>query len=77
VRIRWEEPAKLAVREKFMKDQAAMAAINAAVDSLAEDPGPAAAFVRGGYRRLRAGDFRILYEIEDGTIVIVRVDRRA
>jgi mRNA-degrading endonuclease RelE of RelBE toxin-antitoxin system len=31
--------------------------------------------VRGGYRRLRMGDYRVLYEVEADVIAIVRVDK--
>jgi mRNA-degrading endonuclease RelE of RelBE toxin-antitoxin system len=30
---------------------------------------------RAGYRRLRVGAYRVLYEVEDDVITIVRVDR--
>ena len=58
-----------------MADQPGMRAVNAAVKALAEDSDPPEAFVRGSYRRLRVGPYRILYEIEDDLITIVRVDR--
>ena len=33
------------------------------------------AFVRGSYRRLRIGPYRVLYEVEEKLITIVRIDR--
>jgi mRNA-degrading endonuclease RelE of RelBE toxin-antitoxin system len=36
---------------------------------------PPGAFVRGSYRRLRVGEYRILYEIDGELIIVVRVDR--
>ena len=33
------------------------------------------AFVRGAYRRLRVGPYRVLYELEGNLIIIVRIDR--
>jgi mRNA interferase RelE/StbE len=50
-------------------------AVNQAVAALAENPEPPDAFVRGGYRRLRVGDYRVLYEAEEDVITIVRVDK--
>ncbi len=43
--------------------------------SLADDPAPPDAFVRGAYRRLRVGPYRVLYEVEGDLITIVRIDR--
>ena len=34
-----------------------------------------ALFVRGSYRRLRVGPYRVLYEVEGNLITIVRIDR--
>jgi ParE toxin of type II toxin-antitoxin system, parDE len=59
----------------FMTDQAGMMVINRAVEALADDPAPAGAFVRGDYRRLRVGSYRVLYEVEGNLITIVRIDR--
>jgi mRNA-degrading endonuclease RelE of RelBE toxin-antitoxin system len=50
-------------------------AVNQAVAALAENPEPPDAFVRGGYRWLRVGDYRVLYEAEEDVITIVRVDK--
>jgi mRNA interferase RelE/StbE len=58
-----------------MTDQAGMRAVNEAVAALADDPAPPGAFVRGGYRRLRVGSYRVLYEVEGDLITIHRVDR--
>ena len=52
-----------------------MMAINRPVEALAEDPAPLGAFIRGAYRRLRVGPYRVLYEVEGDLITIVRVDR--
>ena len=57
-----------------MADQAGMMAVNRAVEALA-DPAPPDAFVRGAYRRLRVGPYRVLYEVEGDLITIVRIDR--
>jgi len=58
-----------------MADQAGMRAINQAVAALAENPEPPDAFVRGSYRRLRVGAYRVLYEVESDMVMIVRVDK--
>jgi mRNA-degrading endonuclease RelE of RelBE toxin-antitoxin system len=52
-----------------------MMAVNGAVEGLADDPAPPGAFVRGAYRRLRVGPYRVLYEVEGDLITIVRIDR--
>jgi hypothetical protein len=45
-------------------------------DVLADQlPAPPGAFVRGAYRRLRVGPYRMLYEVEEDLITIVRIDR--
>ena len=52
-----------------------MMALNRAVEDLADDPAPPGAFLRGAYRRLRVGPYRVLYEVEVDLIIIVRIDR--
>jgi mRNA-degrading endonuclease RelE of RelBE toxin-antitoxin system len=52
-----------------------MRSISAAVAELAVDPDPREAFVRGDYRRLKVGRYRIKYVVEDDLITIERVDR--
>jgi hypothetical protein len=74
VRIFWSEIAQAAF-VRFMTDQAGMMAVNRAVAALADDPAPPGAFVRGVSRRLRAGPYRVLYEVEGALITIVRIDR--
>jgi mRNA interferase RelE/StbE len=74
VKIIWYEIARASLR-RFMADQAGVLAVNRAVAALAEDPAPSEAFIRGIYRRLRVGRYRILYEVRGDTIIIVRVDR--
>jgi mRNA-degrading endonuclease RelE of RelBE toxin-antitoxin system len=58
-----------------MADQAGMRAVNQAVAALAKDPEPPEVFVRGSYRRLRVGAYRVLYEVEGDVIIVVRVDK--
>ncbi len=74
MRIIWSEIAQ-ATFARFMADQAGMMAVNRAVQALADDPAPPGAFLRGAYRRLRGGSYRVLYEVEGDLITIVRVNR--
>ena len=74
MRIIWSEIAQ-ATFARFMVDQAGMMAVNRAVEDLADDPAPLGAFVRDAYRRLPVGAYRVLYEVEDNLITIVRIDR--
>lgn len=76
MKIVWRHAALTSAR-RFMADQAGMRDVNRAIASLAENPGPPDAFVRGSYRRLRAGIYRVLYEVEEDAVTIVRVDKAA
>ena len=49
--------------------------VNRAIAALAEDPETPDAFVRGSYRRLRVGTYRVLYEVAADVVTIVRVDK--
>jgi hypothetical protein len=57
-----------------MADQDGMYEICAAVSALAADPSPPEAFVRGDYRRLKVGPYRVMYVLEADLITIQRVD---
>ncbi|GAB3278290.1 hypothetical protein GCM10027589_04330 [Actinocorallia lasiicapitis] len=76
MKIVWTLEARAQMRG-YLHDQDAMHAIVAAVNGLAVDPAPPEAFVRGGYARLRVGDYRVQYEIDTelDLIAIMRVDR--
>jgi mRNA interferase RelE/StbE len=74
VRIVWRRDALVSAR-RFMSDQPGIRAVNQAVATLADNPEPPDAFVRGSYRRLRVGAYRVLYEVENDLVTIVRVDR--
>lgn len=74
MRIEWRHTAVVSAR-RFMDDQAGLRAVNAAVAALADDPAPPNAFIRGEYRRLRVGLYRVMYEVSDDVIIIIRVDR--
>jgi mRNA-degrading endonuclease RelE of RelBE toxin-antitoxin system len=58
-----------------MEDQNGMRTISAAVIQLAENPYPPEAFHRSDYHRLRAGQYRVVYIVEDDLITVERVDR--
>jgi mRNA-degrading endonuclease RelE of RelBE toxin-antitoxin system len=62
---------------RFMADQDGMQDINRAVAALADEPDPPEAFIRGSYRRLRVGAYRVLYSVEGDLISVIRVDRVA
>ena len=76
MKIVWRHAALTSAR-RFMADQAGMRDVNRAIASLTENPGPPDAFVRGSYRRLRVGSYRVLYEVQGDVVTIVRVDKVA
>jgi mRNA interferase RelE/StbE len=50
----------------FMKDDSSgVAALFDTVDQLADDPRPGTSFIRGEYARLRAGRYRVKYQIDE------------
>ena len=74
MKIEWSPTARVCAR-RYMDDQDGMRAIGAAVASLADEPDPPEAFVRGEYRRLRVGVYRIAYVVRDDMVTIDRVDK--
>ena len=72
--IVWRHAALTSAR-RFMADQAGTRQVNPAIAALAEDPEPPDAFVRGSYRRLRVGAYRVLNEVAADVVTIVRVDK--
>lgn len=74
MRIEWS-PAALASARRFISDQSGIRALNTAIAALADDPAPPEAFIRGGYRRLRVGAYRVMYDVDGDLITVKRVDR--
>jgi hypothetical protein len=74
VRIEWSPTARATTR-CYLGDQDGMRTIAVAVGALAADPSPPDAFIRGDYRRLKVGPYRVMYVVDDGILTIERVDR--
>lgn len=75
MRTEWRTAALKSAR-RYLADQDGMRAVNAAISALAADPDPPESFPYGGeYRRLRVGDYRVLYRVQGDVITIYRVDR--
>ena len=72
MKIEWSRHGQRTMR-RFMRDQEGMKAITVAVAGLALDPNPPEAFVRGEYRRLRVGPFRVKYIVEEDVITVDEV----
>lgn len=63
-----------AVRQLGKLDRAVQLRVRAAIDLLSEDPRPprATKLVGGdGEWRVRTGDFRIIYQIDDGVLLVL------
>jgi mRNA interferase RelE/StbE len=75
MRIRWSDTSKASARRFMRDDQDGLRAVGLAVAALADDPYPPDAFHRGEYHRLRVGDYRVLYFVDDDVITIDRVDK--
>ena len=73
MKIEWSPAARASAR-RYLHDQDGMHAIGAAVSAQAVDPNPPSALIRGDYRRLRVGAYRLMYVVEDDIITIERVN---
>lgn len=66
-----------ALRVLLKLDKPIRRRIQVAVDDLAHDPRPSGAVAlkgQDGTYRIRVGDYRVLYEIEDGELIVLVVD---
>lgn len=66
--------APSALRQLRKLDPQARRKVQAAIELLAEEPRPPAAKMlvnAGGAWRVRVGDYRVVYDIEDGRLVIL------
>ena len=66
--------APSALRQLRKLDPQARRKIQAAIELLADEPRPPAAKMlvnAGGAWRVRVGDFRVVYDIEDGRLVVL------
>ncbi|WP_415947350.1 type II toxin-antitoxin system RelE family toxin [Streptomyces sp. KLOTTS4A1] len=78
--IIWEPEAINAAVRFLQDDPQGLALLYEAIDGLEEEPRPAQSTPYGGaYRRLRAGDYRALYTIDDDVvrILVTHVGRNA
>jgi len=66
-----------ALRALVKLDKPVRRRLQAAIDKLADDPHPSGAIalqgVYGAYR-VRVGDYRVIYTVDDGRLVVVVVD---
>jgi mRNA interferase RelE/StbE len=73
-RIQWRPRA----RKAFLSlDKPVRCRVGEAVDALAADPRPAAAkMITGahGVLRIRIGDYRVLYTIDEGQLIVLVLD---
>ncbi|MFF7748837.1 type II toxin-antitoxin system RelE/ParE family toxin [Streptomyces sp. NPDC007971] len=71
-RITWEPEATNAAVRFLKDDPGGLAAVYEAVDALAEQPRPLNSTAYGpDIRRLRVGDYRVLYVIDDAVIRVL------
>ncbi|PSM44095.1 plasmid stabilization protein [Streptomyces dioscori] len=71
-RITWEPSATHAAVRFLKDDPAGLAAVYEAVDTLAKEPRPTGSTAYGpNIRRLRVGDYRVLYVIDEDVIRIL------
>ncbi len=66
--------APAALRQLRKLDPQARRKVQAAIELLAEEPRPPAAKMlvnSGGAWRVRIGDYRVVYDIEDGRLVVL------
>jgi len=70
VKIEWTPAARASAR-RYINDQDGMRAIGAAVTRLAENLYLPEAFHRGDYHRLRVGQYRVVYVVDDDALITI------
>ena len=76
--ILWEPAATNSAAGFLLDDAAALQAVFTVVDALAADPQPPTSAPFGpGRRRLRAGRYRVLYEVDEParSVIILHIGR--
>ncbi|MFD2081357.1 mRNA interferase RelE/StbE [Actinopolymorpha cephalotaxi] len=72
------EPAAVRALRRLRKgDQLAWKRVAVAIDELAAEPRPHGAKAlqgRSGLLRIRVGDYRVIYEVQDAQLVVLVVD---
>jgi mRNA interferase RelE/StbE len=76
LRVEYDERA-INQAASFLDDPYGIRAVLDAIDQLADDPRPAGSFPYGSpdLRRLRAGRYRVLYEITGETVAVRHIAR--
>ena len=76
LRVEYDERA-INQAASFLDDPYGIRAVLDAIDRLADDPRPAGSFPYGSpdLRRLRAGRYRVLYEITGETVAVRHIAR--
>jgi len=76
LRVEYDERA-IDQAAAFLDDPDGIQAVLDAIDRLADNPGPAESFPYGSpdLRRLRAGRYRVLYEITGETVAVRHIAR--
>ena len=72
----WRIEVSRAARKelKAIRDKTLKARIVAAIDALADDPRPPGVAKLAGHRdlwRVRVGDWRVVYRVEDGALLVL------
>ena len=76
LRIEYDERA-ISQAAAFLDDPSGLREVLDAIDLLADDPRPAGSFPYGSpdLRRLRAGRYRVLYEITEDAVAVRHIAR--
>ena len=76
--MRYEVSVVPAALKTFVKlDKPIRRRLQSAIDGLAEEPRPHGSIAlkgHAGMHRIRVGDYRVVYEVQDGKLVVLVVD---